>query len=180
MQRLALGSLLAAVVMFLWGFLFWGAGLGAASMQHGLDNDAIRAAIAAHVPATGTYFVPDMEHRDTEAFLRLHKEGPVTMMFVRKEGADAMSPSVFALGFLHMFVSTLLMAYLVRMALPALGSFGARLCFVTMAGFVGSFWGHVADPIWFFHPWTFHLWTMGYDIVAWTLAGAVLAKFARA
>ncbi len=177
MQRLFLGSVLAAVAMFFWGFLFWAAGPGDLAMSHGANNEALRTALRDHVPSSGMYFIPDMAGREDAAFMQEHADGPIAMLAVRKEGADAMSPTVFASGFAHMFVSALLMAYLLSLATPSLRTYGARVTFVVLAGLVGSFWSQVGAPIWFFHPWSFHLMTMVYDVIGWGVTGAILAKF---
>ena len=87
-----------------------------------------------------------------------------------------MSGSVFLLGFLHMFLSSLLMGWVLSMALPALTTFGQRWCFVWLAGFAGTFWGHVAAPIWFYHPWGFHVMSMIYGTVAWGLARSTVSR----
>ena len=60
MVRIIFGSAVAAVAMFVIGFLFFGTGLSQIASA-GLDDGqaaAVQQSIAANLPRTGTYFVP--------------------------------------------------------------------------------------------------------------------------
>ncbi len=178
MGRLALGSALSALAIFLWGFLFWGAGIGAGAIDHGYNQEEVRKALSTYFPASGTYFVPDMMSGSTqEAFEQHHRQGPIAHVFIQHEGAEAMSAAVFVKGYLHMFVTSFLIGLLLIQVVSSLPTYGARAAFVTLAGAAAAVWTNGADPIWFSHPWKYHLYTLVYDVVAWGLAGLVLAKF---
>lgn len=180
-KGMLLGSLLAAVAMFVWGFVFWTTPLGKAAMSHGVDADRAQEALRGLFPEDGAYFVPDMaEGESQESWLERHRRGPLAMVFVHRAGANPMEPMTFVNGFLHMLITCVLIAWLLGKALPALPTYGARLGFVLLAGFAAAFWGHAADPIWFYNPWRFHLLAMVYDLGAWGLAGLILARFVRA
>ncbi len=179
-RDLLIGSVLAALAMFVWGFLFWTTPLGKAAMTPGADPDRVQRALDELFPTDGVYFVPDLsEGESQERWLERHRRGPLGMVIVRKAGADPMDPLLFFNGFLHQLITCVLIAWLLGKAAPALPGWGAKAGFVTLAGFAATFWAHAGDPIWFYQPWKFHLLAMLYDLVAWALAGAILARFAR-
>jgi hypothetical protein len=179
-KGMLVGSLLSAVAMFAWGFLFWTTPLGKATLAHGVDSERAQEALGQLFPADGAYFVPDRsEGESQESWIGQHRRGPLALVFIHRAGADPMQPIVFVNGFLHMLITCVVIAWLLGKAVPALPSYGARVGFVLLAGFAATFWGHAGDPIWFFNPWKYHLMAMFYDLVAWGLAGLILARFVR-
>lgn len=176
-----LGSLLAAVVVFVWGFLFWGLPI-INPIDSGVDGAKAQEALKQLVPAgkDGVYFVPAMPgDQMTEEWAALHRQGPLVTLIVRQAGAPPMAPTVFLLGFLHNFVTACLIGLLLSKVVGALPSYGARLAFVALAGLAATIWGHAGDPIWMYHPWRFHVLAMIYDIIAWGLTGSILARFVK-
>ncbi len=174
------GSVLSALAMFVWGFLFWTSPLGKATMSHGVDPGSVQDALLELFPADGAYFVPDVLEGEAEAkWVERHRQGPLALVFIHRAGADPMEPMTFVNGFLHMLITCVLIAWLLGKAAAALPSYGARAGFVVLAGFAATFWAHAGDPIWFYNPWKYHLLAMVYDFVAWSLAGLILARFVR-
>jgi hypothetical protein len=183
-SRILAGALLAALGQFVWGFVFWTTPLGLATMSHGADPDRTQAALDELFPADGAYFVPDLLGGDGDSdaakqrWIERHRRGPLGMVFIHRRGADPMQPLTFVNGFLHMLITCVLIGWLLARAAPALAGWGARVGFVALAGFAATFWTHAGMPIWFFQPWRYHLLTMLYDLVAWIVAGTILARFA--
>ena len=176
MKNLLIGSLLAAVAVFLWGFVFW----AVLAELNTVDSDAelaLQSALAQHVPETGTYVLPQMRDDEAEYTLR-HETGPTAMIFVQKEGSAPMSPSTFGLGLLHEFIFALLIGALLRMTWASLPSYGGRVGFVILAGVAAAFWSELGDPIWWAHPWGFHVMNLLYAVGAWAITGLIMARFA--
>lgn len=176
-----LGSLLAALAVFVWGFLFWGLGV-INPFDTGLDSVKAQEALKSLVPGDGVYLVPEMSGsspQEVESWVGLRRQGPLATVIVRQAGAEPVNPVEFALGFLHNFVTALLLALLLGKALSALPTYGSRVGFILLAGAAATFWSHVSDPIWMAHPWRFHLMSMAYDLVAWAIMGAILARFVK-
>jgi hypothetical protein len=176
MKQLVLGSLLAAVVLFFWGFVFWGL-LPNPGFQEPANEEAVWQSLDENLPETGAYYIPDPEG-DSESVAR-HESGPTAFLFVRNQGSPVMSVSMMAFGFVHMFITALLIGLLLRQASPRLPTYGKRVLFVVLVGAVATFWFDIAWPVWWGTPWTFFLWMAVYDVVAWTLAGVVLARFVQ-
>lgn len=176
MKQLTLGSLAAAVAMFIWGSIFWANPLPYTMLQQAPDDAAAGQALLAEFPETGTYLVPGLDH-EPDILNDLHTGGPVAMLFIRREGANPMSASVFIGGFLHMLITAFLIALLLRGVVSALPHYKQRLLFVLAAGVTVAVWSNLGMPVWWHQPWTFHLLTAVYDVGAWLAAGAVLAYF---
>lgn len=176
MKNLLIGSLLAAVAIFLWGFVFWAVFAELDTVSSDAEI-ALQSALSEHVPETGTYLIPSLREDQAEYTLR-HLTGPTAMLFVRKSGSAPMSLGSFGLGLLHEFIFALLIGALLRMAWSALNTYGTRVAFVTLAGVTSAFWADLADPIWWLHPWGFHILNFVYAAIAWAIAGLILARFA--
>ena len=176
MKKLLLGSALAAVAVFLWGFVFWTLLVDFQTISSSGEL-ALQRTLAEHVPETGTYVIPSNTEDEAEFTLR-HETGPTAMLFVRLEGSPPMNPSTLGLGLLHEFLFALLIGLLLRMAWDGLPRYAHRVGLVVLAGIAAAFWSEVGDPIWWLHPWGFHLLNALYAIVAWTITGLIMARFA--
>lgn len=180
MNRLFLGSLLAALALFVWGFLFWGQPWGNPGVQNLSLNqsEAVLSTLGDAVPESGTYFVPDPTDTDNmDRLMELHERGPIAMIFVRKEGINPMAPTVFLLGFLQCLLTAFLIGLVLRAVAAQLPTYRSRVTFAALIGIAAAVWVNLADPIWWHHPWAFHLVSFAYDLGAWVLCGAILARF---
>ncbi|HYE97034.1 MAG TPA: hypothetical protein VD962_12570 [Rubricoccaceae bacterium] len=180
MRSLLLGAVLAAVVLFLFGFVVWGL-MPVDPFSTVSDEPALSQTLVQVLPASGVYLLPDEGDTEEEfaAATEAMRRGPLAMVFFRREGVEPMAPAVFALGFLHMFVTALLLGLVLRQAAPALPSYGARVAFVALLGLTAAVWARLGEPIWWHFPWGFHLLYFFSDLLSWTLAGLVLARFVR-
>ncbi|GAB5517777.1 MAG: hypothetical protein RhofKO_00280 [Rhodothermales bacterium] len=174
MKKLLLGALLAALALMTWGFVFWATPLSGSTLQPSADDAALRAALSEVLPETGTYLLPGPTD-DLEAYAANHEAGPLALIHFRAEGTPMMAPSLFLKGFLHMFATALLIGLLMRSV--NLPTYRRRFAFAAFAGLAASFWINLSGPIWFYEPWAFNVFTFLYDVIAWVIAGSVLAKF---
>jgi hypothetical protein len=185
--RLLLGVLLASVVWMGWGFVFWEyLPFGHDALGRLPDEARVVGALQESAPETGVYFSP-LADRETmsgndpkakEALERRHKSGPLVQIIYRKEGVENVG-AVFALGFAHFLVSSLLVGLLLLLALPGLGGYLPRVLFVALAGLFASVAITLAQPIWFHHPWKFSLTLAGFYAAGWLLAGVVMGLVIR-
>jgi hypothetical protein len=178
MTKLTLGTVLATIVMFVWGAVFWMNPLPYTYLEKTADDAAAGKALLEHFPQSGTYIIPG-PHHEAEVLTRLHEAGPLATVHVVTAGRPAMSGATFGLGFLQELVAVTLVGALLRLARSALGSYVARVRFVTLAGFAIAVFGSLGAPIWWNHPWPFHVVSAIYDVTAWFVAGLVLAAFVR-
>lgn len=166
MQRLVIGSLMAAVVMFVLGFVFYGVlGTQAYSPTTTEAAMAIQASMEGNLPRTGTYMVPP----DEEAWVT----GPSAVVnYVAAGDAPANMTVTMAEGFAHMLVSALLLG----VALTAVGGdFAHRSRVALWVGLAAAVFMHLGDPIWFGFDWRGALFVFLADGVMFIAGGFVLA-----
>jgi hypothetical protein len=145
-------------------------------MKKTADDAAAGRALLQHFPATGVYVVPNPDGPDME---KLHTAGPIATVHIRTAGAPAMQPSMLLLGYLNYFVSCLVLAAVLNRVLPALTPYRCRVGISTMIGLIVAVFGSLGNPIWWSQPWPYHLVCALYDVLAWLIAGLILAKFIR-
>lgn len=170
MKKFVLAPALAALVMFFWGFIYYGvSGIPYRALE---DSSSLAAAVSA-LPADGTYLTPDPRGPE-EAMAEAMKTGPFAMVHFRKI-PEAMGP-IMLKGYLHEFVCCLLVVVLLVRCQSSLDSFRCRLMFVSVIGILIALFSHGSAAIWWQQGWAWNLMMMLYDVVAWLLAGLVLAK----
>lgn len=175
MSRLLIGSFLAAVAMFVWGFLFY---VVSPAMDSAIktvaDDAAAQAVLRQHFPETGTYFVPSPDLPEAQ-LTPLHESGPLAMVTVRQQGAPPMDPMVLVYGFIHQWTVCVLLAVLLLKAAPGLAGYGARAGFLALAGFTAALFIDYGTTIWWYADRGFALTNLVHNTGAWTVAGLVLA-----
>ena len=177
MIRILSASLIAAVALFFWGFVFWTVIEPTVGViQTAPDESTLAADIARGLQEEGTYFLPT-DTSDMDAWQRRHEAGPLVTVMFKPEGAKAMDPAVMVRGFVHMLVSILLAAFLLRWIARYLGSYKQRLGFMVWLGLIEAIFSNLGRPIWYFQPWDYHLLQAAYTLTSWTLVGAILAWF---
>lgn len=178
MKQLVIGSVVAAVAMFFWGFLVWGVSpFPYQVLKPVADVPALQDALKGALPESGVYLFPHpSQGTEREIQERLAHGGFGRVVFVR-EGAT-MGGGTFGLGYLHNLVTAFLLALLVRSA--GGGSYGARFGTVFLAGLAGAIYSNLGKPIWYFDPWGAHVLDFAYDLSSYVVAGLVLAKFVKA
>lgn len=177
MKRLLIGTTLAAIALFVWGFLYWGAVpfawriIGPAP-----DEAALQAALGEALPEPGAYFLPHPFTGDPEAHAARAKAGPIVTVLIHR-GQDPNDPTSMVGGFVHMWISALLIGLLLRRFAPA--TVGAAIGVAATAGLAAAVWANLGRPLWYAQPWGYHLLFAIYEFVGWVVAGAVLARFVR-
>lgn len=166
MQRLVIGSLMAAAVMFVLGFVFFGV-LGTQSFSPASTEAAmaIQTAMEENLAGTGTYMIPPEE----EAWMT----GPSGVVnYVAAGDAPANMAITMAEGFVHMLVSALLFG----VALMATGGDFARQSRVVLwGGLAASMFMHFGDPIWMGFDWRHALYLFGAHAIMFIGGGLALA-----
>jgi hypothetical protein len=181
MLRMLLGALVAAFLMFMWGFVFWGAGIVDPAKHMSAEGEtAIADALRTHAPEHGLYFVPDMKNgTEAEAAARM-AQGPFAMIYVKPSGATMGDPAVMGMGFAHMFVTAALIGLILSWVLPATPSWMDRFKLVALIGATATIFAVLSHPIWWHHAWGTSMYFAVYDFVSYLIAGAVMAWAVRA
>ncbi|RIK77444.1 MAG: hypothetical protein DCC67_12615 [Planctomycetota bacterium] len=186
--RLLLAAVVSAVLMFLWGFVYWGPVLNmTARLMEPLPADRemdILAPMRAGEMPTGMYVYPGplVDPRDEAAaaeWERKVEEGPIFHLAYRRSGASPMDPVMFATGLLHNFVVALLAAGLLAMVVHTLPSYASRVGLLMLASLIAAVWTSVGAAIWWAHTARYAAGQMAYELgagLAMALATAAIVK----
>jgi len=184
--RVVVGAVIAAVVMFAWGFVFWGLSGATNRLMSPLPDSARDDVIAVlrreNLPP-GMYVYPgppeDMqEAAAAEEYNQLHEDGPRIRMAV-KEGGPAMPPSCLVLGVVLNFAVALFGGMMIAMAGESLRNFGRRFGFLALYSMAGAMWTNLGDVIWWFHPVNYAAGNTIYLLVSGLLMALVVAAIVR-
>lgn len=190
-SRTILGSLLAAVVLFVWGFVYYTLLPINNMVSSKVPNEIVTLdMLKMQLPKEGVYVLPyPKEFSESQkttktgpspAAVKETSTGPYARIFFKPEASYAMSAKDFVLGYLHLLASALLVGLLLTMARNQLPRFWQRWLFVVTAGTFAAIYVQLGGPIWFRHPWGYDLATAAfYQIGSWVLAGFPLAMLIK-
>lgn len=189
MMRIIVAGVLGAVVLFLWGFLYWvQLSWVLVPYKHMADEAAVVEVLRENLPESGMYWFPMPRHDPDataeekqaaqEAFEEAHRRGPLGAVSYHAEGSEPMEIGVLVKGFVIEFASALLASILLCCACGRRG-YAARVAFVFGLGLficvsvhlIG--WNYMLDPL------EFTLLKIGDSVVGWLLAGLVIAAVVK-
>ena len=179
MTKQLIGVVLATVAIFLWGFVYWGLMSAPYAPLKATNGDAAaQQALLEHFPSTGMYLIPGAYNAPEDA-ARMFAEGPSAMVNFVREGHPMEDPAMMGQGFVLNLVVVLLLAVLMKRALPALPSYRERVVFAALVGLTAVVMINLGDAVWWRYPVSWKISQALYGFVSFTLAGAILAKFIR-
>lgn len=174
MKKYLLAPFLGALAMFIWGFIYYGvSGIPYQALQPAQE---VGPALDKLFPASGTYVIPD-PRTDEPAMSRQLASGPFATVHITKGGLKAMDPAVMISGFALEFISCGLLVIL--LGLTRIGNYPDRVIFVLVAGVLMAFFAHGGQAVWWHQDWNWQFRTMIHDVVAFLLAGAIIAGFVK-
>jgi hypothetical protein len=176
MIRTVIGGLVAGIIIFVIGFVFWATPLGelAYSKADEAQNAAVQSSLAQNLTAsgTGTYVIPA---HNSAAGAVLYARGPIATVHFNTRGYSPDDMSAILPGFIVAAIAGLLIAF----GLAAVGgrSFAdlARLVVCFSLGF--TVWEYLGSPIFNHHGWGFWIYTFIAESVALIVAGLVVARW---
>jgi len=175
MIRLVIGSLVAAVAMFLLGFVAYGTplidlGFGKPSQA---QSDGLQAALAGM--ESGTYVIPGGP--DIAATEAAFLKGPTALVKLHAGGVPMFDASVMAVGYLHMAISAFLLGLMLWTVRDKVRDFGTRLQLVAVAALVMVVFIHFGEPIWWHSDWRNAIYVAITEWLSLTIAGWILARW---
>jgi len=178
MIRTFIGGLVAGIILFVTGFIFWATPLGEIPYSHAPDaqNAAVQLALNENLtPAgTGAYIIPS--HASAQGAV-LYAQGPIATVYFNTSGYSPDDMTMLLPGFIAALVAGLLMAF----ALAAVGGGGrsyagtARLVVLISLGF--CVWSFLATPIFNHFGWRYWIYAFVAESVSFILAGMVIARW---
>jgi len=179
--KLAIGALVAAIVLFAWGYVSHEIlPLGSMGVS-GFPDEATATALLPAVPDSGLYIYPWMDPTQaTEETFNVWsdkaKAGPVIFMAYDHDGRDPMSAMTFVIEFATNLVSCFLAALLLT---QISGGFGARFMTVVILGLFVGITSAVPQWNWFGFSTDFTVAALLMHGAGWFLAGIPLAMLVK-
>lgn len=186
-KQLALGTILGAVVLFIWSALAWMIiRWPGEPLRHFTSEDAIVAAIKANAPRSGNYLIPIEPQRlpgmTEEQYQKATKDaedrmnnGPMVFAAVRLEPVSMAQAMI--VGFLTNVIAVFLACVLLLQTDRL--SYRGRVLFVAGLGLLVFLAGHLDEWNWWGFSNAYTMMQLGALVIGWILSGLVIAKFVR-
>jgi hypothetical protein len=176
MFKLALGSVAAAVAMFITGFLFFATPLGMIAYSSASDaqNANVQAALAANLPQTGTYMVPDPS---SQAGTIMFGKGPIATVHYNSHGFSVTDMSSVIWGFAQELVVCLILAGALSHLDRRIPDFASRARIVILFSIAAAGMIRLGDPVWNHQDWAYGIYTFVAEAAMLIVAGLVLARW---
>ena len=176
MVRVILGSAVAAIAMFIIGFIFFATPLQRLSVASIDDTQAaaVQQALAVNLQRTGTYQVPGT---NTPAQTNMYSRGPIATVHYNTDGFAATDTASLATGLILNFIIAVLIGFgLLGMGerVPELASRGRVAVFFAVAA---AAYIHLGEPIFLHHDWGHFIYLFVADAVTLAAAGFIVAWF---
>lgn len=175
MLRVLIGSLVAAVVTMVLGWVFFGSPL--MNQGYRIASATAQSEVLAAVkslPESGTYIIP---YGDTPEAAAAAQDGMAVVQVNREGVARQMDPMTFVRGYVHMAISFLLFGFFLYMLRGSLPSFGARLLPVLLLAGVAVVWTRLGQPIWFHTDWRNAIYLAVTDFLSLAAGGLIVSAF---
>ena len=148
MKRFVVGVFVASVVLYVWGFLYWGMGpYGTWIWKHASDDEAAGAALLEHFPENGTYYVPGFHH-DAETVERLFQKGPLAFVHMLSTGGgSSVDPAIMINGFVLNTIVVVLIALLMQAVAAALPTYWNQVRFAALGALAAAILIDLGDAV---------------------------------
>lgn len=180
-KKVITATVLGGVSVFVWGMISWMLlPWHKTTFNEFKDESAVVQTISENVDKTGIYLRPytnDFTGAAKAEFDEKYKAGPRLFVIYTKEGGDPTMKPQMIMGFLTQLAAAFLISLLLWSASGL--SYGGRVLFVTGAGLLTGILGYMPSYIWWNFPLDFVLVGIADQIIAWFIAGLLMAKIIR-
>lgn len=157
MKKILIAALLGGITAFIWGWVSWGMLPWHNSVMPSIPNeDATISHLQEALPSTGVYAFPgytsSMSDAEQEAVNAKYKRGPYGMIVYSASGVDMWDPMIFIQGLVLSIIMTWILAVLLSMAGPRLGTYSSRVFFSVLVGVLIALNSHFGNWIWMGYP----------------------------
>jgi hypothetical protein len=177
MGRVILGSVAAAIAMFIIGFVFYATPLNKLSYATlgDMEAAAVQQNLAANLPKTGTYYVPEPEASSQQTVM--YGQGPVATIHYNRGGFAAMDAGALVGGFVLNFITALLIGAALLGITDRVADFGSRARVAVIFAIAASALLHLGPPLNFHWDWTSAIYLFIADAIILAVAGLILARW---
>lgn len=177
MIRVVVGSIVAAVAMFIIGFVFY-ALLGSIPVGSVGDGEAatIQSVLAQNIDNSGarTLLVPSGQGAEQQ---RMYLEGPIAMIHYTPDGQTIGGAPTMLGGFIHYAISALILGAALYTLAGHVRDFSQRASILTLFVIGASVFMHLGNPIWWHQDWLYHAYVFFADAVTLTAGGLIIARW---
>jgi hypothetical protein len=176
MVRVLIGSIVAAVTMFILGFIFYATPLASMHVD-ALDNAqaaTVQQTLAANVPSTGTYVVPDP---GTSEQTVMYGQGPIATIHYNSGGFATTDAGALIGGLVLDFFAALLIGAALLGIDRRVPDFASRAKLVLLFSAAASAYMHLIEPIMYHHDWVHFIYLFIADFITLSAAGLVIARW---
>lgn len=178
MIRVIIGSVAAAIVMFVIGFVFYATPLSNIHIERLGDEQAaaIQQALAQNMEndGDGTVLVPNPA---TQAQQRMYLDGPNAMIHYNPSGFELGDTGAIVGGFIHMLISALILGAALYALSGHVREFRPRLVITGLFAVAAGVFMHLGAPVWYHQDWTYYTYVFVADTVMLIAGGAVIARW---
>jgi len=179
MGRIIGGIALSTVIVYFWGFLYWGASaIPYSSWQETADDSAAGQALLEHFPESGVYYLP-ANGNAPELRSALYESGPTGFVILDVDGRPEFDTSIMAKGFALNGVVMVLFALLLHVCRAATPLYSDRLKLVSLVAAIAVLMINAGDIVWWAMPTNWEAAQIFYNFTAMTLGGSVVSYFVR-
>lgn len=177
MARTFIGGLVAGIILFVTGFIFWATPLGEIpfSSVGDAENAAVQTALAQNLTQSGTgaYMIP--AHQSAPGAV-LYAQGPIATVHFNTQGFSPDDMSMLLPGFIFAVISGLLMAF--GLAAVSRGRSFADLALLVVLFSLGvTVWTILAQPVFNHFGWGYWIYAFIAEAASLILAGLVVARW---
>ena len=173
--RALIGGVVAAVAMFILGFIFYATplkSLGGGSLDN-MQAAAVQQSLAANIPETGTYFVPSDATAEQTV---MYGQGPIATIHYNSAGFPIGDAATMIGGFIHMLVVALLLAVGLYTVSRYVADFGERVKLLVLGVLGATVFMRLGEPIWYHHDWGHAIYLFVADSISLIVAGLIILK----
>jgi hypothetical protein len=179
MKRLFIGSLVVALVLWVWSTVFYVIlPIPYYTMSQTADDIAAGEALKEHFPETGTYILPGRYASD-EVRKKMRAEGPVATVYYTRDGSPEASPVKILIGTFNSIVIGLILGGAMLLLNRYTTDYWAHVAIGTTFGMAYTAYPRFADIIWSDFPAGYQLMMIFSDGFSWILIVLVMARFTR-
>lgn len=176
MVRLVIGSVAAALAMFVAGFIFWATPLMRIgySQANEAQSAAVQQALASNLPHTGVYIVPDP---GTQGGTVLYGRGPVATVDYNSAGFAVSDGGAMIGGLVHEWVVALMIGLTLLAVADRVTDFPSRARLVIGLSAAAAVLFTLSQPIFNHGDWRFAIYNLVATLAMLCAGGLVIARW---
>jgi len=188
MKKILIGSLVGAVIFFVWSMLAWTISpLHYHTFMYTPAQDSILKALEQNNVPTGAYLMPTVDnrtvgqydpqyHKDMERVMEESKGKPMATVYYLRDGYQ-MGSMTFIRGFFFDFLATLAASIILLPGMMAMRTFFGRWWLALIVGLLISASGPLIQFNWMGMPWNFTFDMVIDNFLNWAIIGLWFASY---